>query len=183
MENKWQKDLLSLAIPPLPKRWECESGCILVKAAFDEEIGPEVFLAVLEEPSWCLPLAVARPFNIFCKSGIAETEHGTIIFAVWTVAAGSPVQTVHEQFLNPNKIETIRLLSALAQQTHLKVLVINSRASEVINWFEFENEFGFDKVLMSAIAAISHDDCADFDEAIRAFQDQYSVQDLLNAGQ
>lgn len=141
IDNRWRHGSRALAIPPLPSRLRGSAGCLLAEAIFDVETGPEIYLAVLEEPSWCLPLAATRPFEVFCKPGLAQTDSGGVIFLIWRIAAESKNEVVREQFLNPNNINTIRILSAVAQQTHLKALVINSQASEVVDWFESKNNF------------------------------------------
>lgn len=179
-DNRWKRAARSLQVPPLPANLRGSSGCLLARAIFDEAIGVEVYLAILEEPSWCLPLAATRPFKIFCKSGLAHTGNGGIIFLIWRVAGESNNETVHEQFLNPNNINAIRDLSILAQQTHLKALVINSQGDEVVDWFEFSNIFGFEALLTSAIEMIGKQEKeGDFPAAIEEFTNRYSLKDLL----
>lgn len=178
-DNKWRRGRVALRIPPLPDRLRGSAGCLLVEATFDHNQGPEIYLAVFEEPSWCLPLAATRPFNVFCKPGLAQTDSGALIFLIWRIAAGSNNQVVREQFLNPDKIETIRTLSAVSQQTHLKVLIINSRADEVVDWFEFENNFQFDRLLENAVELIGRVSSGDFSAAIEEFTAQNSLEDLL----
>jgi hypothetical protein len=179
--NKWKHESRELQIPLLPAGLQGSSGCVLARAIFDEEIGIEVYLAILEEPSWCLPLAATRPFKVFCKSGLAQTGNGGIIFLIWRIAGESNNEVVHEQYLNPDKINTIRDLSALAQQTHLKALVINSRASEVVDWFEFENDFKFDELLRSAVEMIGRIPAGNFSAAIEELTKRYSLEDLSKA--
>ena len=179
-DNRWDKASRALQVPPLPAKLRGSSGCLLARAIFDEATGVEIYLAILEEPSWCLPLAATRPFKVFCKSGLAQTTNGAIIFLIWRLAGESDNETVHEQYLNPNNINAIRDLSMLSQQTHLKALVINSQASEVVDWFEFTNEFGFDALLTASVEMIGHQDSeGDFAAAIDELANRYSLQDLL----
>jgi hypothetical protein len=178
-ENRWRLGPRALAVPPLPESLRGSSGCLLARAIFDEEVGVEVYLAILEESGWSLSLAAASPFNLFCKSGLGQTRSGSLIFLVWRIAAESKAESVHEQFLNPNNIETVRDLSALAQQTHLKALIINSQIGEVIDWFEFENDFGFDKLLLGAVQAIGQESPGEFGAAIEEFTHRYTLDDLL----
>lgn len=179
MDNRWNHGSRHLHVPPLPEHLQGSAGCLLAEAIFDPDMGNEVYLAVLEEPSWCLPLAATRPFQVFCKSGLAETKNGGIIFLIWRIAAESKNEVVREQFLNPDNIRAIRDLSKLAQQTHLKVLIINARSSEVIDWFEFENDFGFNGLLAGVIEMIGRLPEGDFSEAIEEFKARYTLEDLL----
>lgn len=181
LDNRWKRGSRALVVPPLPPRLHGMSGCLLARAIFDDSVGVETYLAILEEPSWCLPIAGTRPFKLFCKSGLAQTRHGGLIFLLWRVAAESPAETVREQFLNPNRVEVLKDLWALAHQTHLKALIINSRASEVVDWFEFENDYGFDGLLQGVMQTEPSDGLTDFDAAMAEFQQRYSVEELLNA--
>ena len=181
LDNRWTSGSRALVVPPLPPRLHGMSGCLLARAIFDEAVGVEIYLAILEEPSWCLPIAGMRPFKLFCKSGLAQTRHGGLIFLLWRVAAESPAETVREQFLNPNRVEVLKDLWALAQQTHLKALIINSLASEVVDWFEFQNEYGFDGLLQGVMQAESSAEPANFDATMEEFQQRYTIEELLNA--
>jgi hypothetical protein len=180
-DNKWKHGSRGIEVPPLPKRLRQSSGCLLAEAIFDSVTGPEIYLAILEDSMWCRSLAATRPFKIFCKSGLAQTGNGSIIFLIWRIAAESTAETVHEHFLNPNNIETIRDLVMLAQQTHLKSVLISSQTSEVIDWFEFENGFGFEKLLNGAVEATRHEPPGNFSEAMDELTKRYSLEDLMNA--
>jgi hypothetical protein len=180
-DNKWRRGPVSLNVPRLPDRLRGSAGCLLVEAIFDQEIGPEIYLAVLEEPSWCLPLAATRPFNVVCKPGLAQTDNGALIFLIWRIAAASNNEVIREQFLNPNNIDAIRTLSTASRQTHLKVLIINSRTDEVVDWFEFENVFQFDRLLNSAVEMVGRLPAGDFSDAIEEFTRQNSLEDLLGS--
>ncbi|MGH7195114.1 MAG: hypothetical protein ACREJM_16495 [Candidatus Saccharimonadales bacterium] len=140
----------------------------------------EVYLAILEQPNWCLSIAGVKSFKLLCRSGVAETHYGSLIFCLWRVAAEAPAESIHEHFLNPNRAETLKDLWLLARQTHLKTLIINSQASEVVNWFEFENNFGFDKVHESSMR-INDTDFTDFDAAMEEFKQLYTIEKLLDA--
>jgi hypothetical protein len=164
-----------------PERLRQSSGCLLAEAIFDNVTGPEIYLAILEDPMWCLSLAATRPFKIFCKSGLAQTSNESIIFLIWRVAAESNNETVHEHFLNPHNPQTIRDLAMLAQQTHLKAVLISSPTSEVVDWFEFDNGFGFEKLLKGAVEVIGHEPSGKFSEAIDELSKRYSLEDLLKA--
>jgi hypothetical protein len=62
----------------------------------------------------------------------------------------------------------------------LKALIINSQDSEVVDWFEFENDFGIDRLLQGAVEMMDQQISADFDATIEEFKQRYSIHDLLN---
>jgi hypothetical protein len=180
LKNQWKHPPRALTVPPLPERLRGKSGCLLARAIFDESVGTEVYLAVLEEPTWCVAIGEARPFKLLCRSGLARTAHGAIVFLLWRVAADSTVESVHEELVNPNHVEALKDLYLLTNQTHLKALIINSQTSKVVDWFEFENNFGFDRPLDLAMKFESEHEFADFEAAMEEFQERYSIGELLN---
>ena len=90
-------------------------------------------------------------------------------------------ETVYEP-LNPNNATTLSIMSALAQQSNLKVLLVNSWTSEVLQQFEILNTFAFDRLASTALTAIGADgDDLDFDKAMQRFTASHSLQDLLKS--
>src|SRR5260221_14650579 len=126
MDNHWRHGSRVLRVPPLPAHLQGSSGCLLEQAIFDADVGIEVYLAILEEPSWCLPLAATRPFKVFCKSGLAETKYGGMIFLLSRIAVGFKNEVIHQQFFNSDKNTTKRDFFKRSQQNHLQTPIIKS---------------------------------------------------------
>ena len=177
--NKWVRGPVTLNVPPLPPDLIGSTGCRFESAIFDPKIGVEVYLAVLEAPEYARAYSNTRPFNLFCAQGLVRTSHGVVAFIVWTVAANSSRETKMDQFLSAHSSETIALVSALGQQTHLKVLIVDNSTSQVCDWFEFENNFGFDAFCAVMAQSIGHEAVGDFKEAVAELTSIYSTEDLL----
>ena len=178
--NKWAQGPVTLNVPPLPPDLIGSTGCRFESATFSLKIGVEVYLAVLETPECARAYANLRPFNLFRVQGLVRTSHGVVAFIVWTVAANSSRETKMEQFLNPHSGETVALVSALGQQTYLKVLIVDSSTSQVCDWYEFKNSFGFDKFCAAMALSIGHEAVGDFNEAVAELTSIYSTEDLLD---
>ena len=181
-DNKWRNGPTTLEIPQLSSDLRGATGCCFQEAIFDPDVGQEVYLLILEEREYAEAYARTRPFNLLCTSGVVRTTHGIVAFLIWTVAAGSPAESQVEQFLNPSKLETIQLLSALGQQSHMKAMIVDSGSSSVCDWFEFENTFGFGDLCGVMAESIGHEPSGDFQAAVGEVMEKYSLQDLLSHG-
>jgi hypothetical protein len=63
----------------------------------------------------------------------------------------------------------------------MKALIISSKSSEVVDWFEFRNDFRFDELLHGAVAAIGDELEGDFDLAMEEFKSTNSLEELLRS--
>ena len=176
--NKWTKGPKQLIFPPLTEELLGKCGCRLQKATFDPMVGDEVYLLLLEGTDFCQELARTRPFNILCKSGLVRTNHGLVLFLLFTITDGKREVASYELLLNPHQIGSIEMLSAWGQQSHLKAVLMDNHSSEEIDWFEFENNYGMDKVVSTIAECIGHEDRGDFQLAQQEFFDNYELNDL-----
>jgi hypothetical protein len=95
------------------------------------------------------------------------------------LAAHSPQEVFIKQYLNPNHIGTIRLVSSAANQSHFKLLVINNQTTEVAAFVDFEKVFGFNDLASAMALAIGHEPEGDFAAASQHVMDTMTVQELL----
>ena len=100
--NKWTHGRNDLVLPPLPEELRRKTGCQFHEAVFDAEVGSEVYLAIFETGIYARKFAKTKPFNLHVTTGLVRTSQGIVGYLVWTIAEGSPVETVSEQFLNPH---------------------------------------------------------------------------------
>src|ERR1043165_6774833 len=125
IDNEWRQGDVELVIPPLPPEYIGAIGCRLEEAIFDPRIGQEVYLLVLDTLDQARMFTKTHPFNIFANAGFVRTSQGGVAYIIWTIAKGSPNETVTEQFLNPDSAESIRVLSTVGAQCKLKVLIVD----------------------------------------------------------
>jgi hypothetical protein len=95
--------------------------------------------------------------------------------------AGSPQEVTVEQFLNPQKIETLRLVASAANQTHFKLVAIDNQNSEVVAFVDFENIFEFDRLASAMVIAIGHEPEGDFQAATQHVMNTMTVAQLLTS--
>ena len=155
------------------------SGVLFEEVTLDSGIGPEaVALLIDPEPDKLL----AQPsLKLNLKSGIAATDYGPVLFLIWwipPIVNGRPI-AFYEQVMNPMYPKTSEVLCRLADQSHLHVLLLDG-TGRVQNLFEYENNFGFDRILAGvdgARVAWSRPD--DFQRARQAYERMYEIEELL----
>ncbi len=181
-KNRWRLGKRQFVMPPLPAELQGVAGCSLRTCVLDPEVGEEVFALFREEPGYAETYARVSPLTMLATTGVARTPDGVVGFIVWQIAVGTPYETAVEQYINPNEIDGIRLVSSAANQTHFKLVVIDCMSGEVTVFIDFENNFGFDEFASGMAMAIGHEPVGDFHSATRFVRDRMSVPDLLNLG-
>jgi hypothetical protein len=180
-ENQWQHGTRNFGLPALPPDMKGRHGCKLDRMTFDHPLGEEI-CAYMEEPDFVDKFREVHPFNLMAHTGLVRTPHGIVAFIVWQIAAHSPQEVLVEQYLNPNHIGTLRLVASAANQSHFKLLVINNHTADVAAFIDFENVFGFDRLVSAMAVAIGHEPEGDFDAASQHVMDTMTVQQLLALG-
>jgi len=181
-ENRWSGGKRHFVLPPLLEDLKGRHGCSLQRATFDKAIGEEIYVLYMEEPEFASQYSEVSPFNLFANFGLVRTPHGIVAFVVWRIAAGSPQEVSIEQFLNPQNIGALRLVASVANQTHLKLIVIDNESSEVTAFVDFENVFDFDRLSAAMVSAIGHEPEGDFGAAMKYVMNTTTVPELLAGG-
>jgi hypothetical protein len=177
--NKWTKGERHLVRPPLPADMRGITGCRLDWGVFDQDVGPEFFVTIMERSAFSLKLAAVKPFKMFCKTGMAHTDHGMIIFLVFSVFKGDARFASYGMFLGPFDQGTVASLTDMVAQTHIKVLLHDTDSDEVCGFYEFENNFGFDKLVEGIKQVTVGRAGGDFLEAQKEFMGRYSIEEMI----
>ena len=181
--NKWRHGKRDFVAPPLPPELVGHSGCLLQTGVVDREVGEEVVLLMMENHPYCERIAALDPPDLRVKTGVARTSHGQVAFVVYSVFDGTERIAAFESFLNPNEIGTFRMLSALAQQTHLHVILMDSDYNCLRGFFEFEDDLGFGDLVTGLAKVVGHEPIGNFALAQQEFMEQYTIEDMLAMGE
>ena len=179
--NKWPHDKEPPQLPLLPDKYQGPASGLLLEATWDAAIGPEVYLVIFdpcrrEELATC---AGWRPLQLLCSATIGRTDHGLVLLLLWTIHDGPKGVAWYKLFLDPHRMDTLKLLSAWSQQTHLKVFVVNSLDQRVECWGDFENRFDVNRLIMTVVKNIAHENQGNFQLAQKQFLQEHSVEELL----
>jgi hypothetical protein len=177
--NKWTKGERHLIRQPLPADMLGITGCRLDRGIIDDNVGSEVFVTILEGSDFSQKLVAIEPLTFFCKTGMGNMDKGLIIFLVFSVFNDSERLAAYEMFLNPFETGAIDLLTDLARQSHIKVLLHDSDCDEIRGFYEFENNLSIDKFVDSVNLITRGRSPGDFELAKSEFMDRYSLEDML----
>jgi hypothetical protein len=180
-QNQWRLGKQHFVVPPLSNSLLVTHGCTLQSTTFDPGVGEEVHALYLEEPQFARQFENIHPFNMFARTGAVPTPYGLVGFIVWIIAAGSAAEVTIEHFLNPQNIEALHLVSSAANQTHFKLVVVDNMTSEVTAFIDFENVFGFDKLVEGLAKNISSGSVSDIAAAMQYVMDNFSTEELGRA--
>ena len=85
-----------------------------------------------------------------------------------------------ENTANPHDPGQLQIYWDLARQTHWHVFVLGA-GNEVLNWFEFRNNFKLEGLLERTEEVADRFSCKDFGLAKREFEACCSLDDLFDA--
>ncbi len=178
LSNKWTNGKVNFQIPPLPTEYRRASGAFFQSFTFEETVSEETALIIIDDPQFSRELGILNPFELWATPGMARTSLGSIAYIIWVVSSRHGHIVDYEHFLNPFEMGTIRLLSGVAQQTHLKVLIVDSYNSEVVGFVEFENNFDLGKFATVISQVVGTEPVADFAQTQEAVRKEFSLEVL-----
>jgi hypothetical protein len=178
-QNKWPHGVVQFEMTQLPRE-EVRQGCSLRSVAFDPEIGEEWFLFFGEEAAYTKTYQAPLDLNVI--TGAANTPFGPIGYFIWQIARGTPQEIMVEHWLNIHEAETLRMLLEAGGQTHLKLMIYDIEACELVNMIEFENTFDLDKAAQSFAHLARGFEASDFQAKQRFAMENLSLDQLLGNG-
>ena len=143
LKNNRSIGKVALKVPPLPPEYQGVSGATFQAFTLDESVGEEVCAVFFDDPQFSRELGALKPFELHATSGTARTTAGVIAYIIWSISSGRAHMAEYEHTINPFGQETRELLSAAANQSHIKAIVIDSSSGEVVGFYEVENNFHF----------------------------------------
>lgn len=162
-----------------------ESGIIPMPVALEESIGSEMGLFLIDKTPFIHDLAKARPFNLQLKPGVAQTEHGPVMFLLFYVPSpqglAEPLLAI-DYHVDPFNREMVQPWRDLSRQTHWHLILVDRRGEEV-GLFEFINNFQLGERLDSIAGACRGMPHSNFALAKTEFCETYSLADLFQMEQ
>lgn len=178
LHNKWTGGKTHLQIPPLPPEYTGTSGALFKAFTFDKKVGEETALILLDDPQFSRELGSLKPFTLRATTGMVRTSAGIIAYIIWAVSSRQGHVVDYEHTLNPFEMGTIRLISGVAQQTHLKVLIVDSISSEVVGFVEIDNTYDMGKLAAGIAETVGNEPVADYRATQAAMRAEFSLEDL-----
>lgn len=182
--NKWRLGKVSWSkVGPFPwSNTEDFSGIVPIPVILDEEIGSEIALHVFDYSSFAFDIAKLIPFNLHLKSGIVRCSSGLIyanIFYLDDPKNSKEPFAIYEHISNPHDPNDMQIFWDLSRQFYWHLFVIGP-SDEVINFFEFKNNFGLQNSLDTLTHISPNTSPMDFASAKKEFQEMYSLHEFLS---
>lgn len=180
LHNKWRHGKARFDLGQIDDRILSAEGIVPVSAVLDSSLGSEIVLLLLDPTPFVHTLAATNPFRLLLKTGVARTDHGPVMFFLFTVPDPSPHQPHVIQIdahADPFNSHHMTLWRDLSRQSHWH-LVLVGEGSRQFGFYEFENNFNLGASLdhvATACRGMSH---GDFWEAKAEFSLTYSTNDL-----
>ncbi len=183
MQNtKWTQEV-DISPPELPEWFWENPGVTPVQGCVDDAVGDEVLLLVNDPTEHADKLAAVDPFGFSVTCGSIHTTHGSLAYVLFIVPKeDSPTEphAVWEILFDPLDEEMSAPFDALANQSHWHAVLFGP-GPDVLNVFEFSNNYFLGHGLKEVREKSVDSPCTDFEKAVAAAHENYSLEDLYIA--
>ncbi len=181
IDNKWRHGKVQLELPPLPPVLLTSSGIKPVSFVLDQRVGPEIVLLLTEPREQAKEFEGRDITGFFMKSGLVNTSYGPVYWLLFYFPSPANGQRVtYENVVNPKDKQQVFIYRQLAEQKYWHVVIADNQG-EVLNFFEFPNNYGLSDALKQVQQVCSELHVSDFMAAKAEYEATYSIEELLEA--
>lgn len=180
--NRWVHGNTNLEMPLLPKGFMVEVGVYYLSAILDKNVGEEIVLIIFDPTDFIHDLSAVEPFRFFTSSVAVNTNYGPVYSFIFWVAQANDLNKSFAVFDKPIDISRPAMIEPwerLANQTHLHLLLVDKNY-EVQGFYEFENDFGFEKAI-DMISQLDASRVLNYEKAEQEYFDTYTLTELFDA--
>jgi hypothetical protein len=179
LDNKWIHGTVHFELPPLPHLYRTLPGIKPVPLVLDPEIGEEIVLLVTEPKAQICVFADCEKIEFYLRSGLVTTSQGPVFWMLFSFPGLLAGQTIaYENSINPKDETQTAIYRRLAGQKYWHVIMADDSGA-VMNFFEFENSYGLDRALESAVEVSADLQVSNFLGAKAEYENTYSIDHLL----
>lgn len=179
LNNKWTSGKVHFVLPTLSPVLLSSPGIKPLHFVLDKTLGQEVVL-LITEPEERLKEFVGRDITgFFMKSGLINTSFGPVYWLLFYFSehAGEG-KVIYEYVVNPKDPAQLSDFEQLANQKYWHVVIADDRG-EVINFFEFINNYGLGDAVRQVKSVCAKMYVSDFMQAKAEYLNNYSIDELL----
>ncbi len=180
-DNRWTGGQVNLVLPPLEAADVGASGARFLEVQFQPDVGPEMFLCILEESEWARRYKLVRELDLYATTLAVQTEIGPVAMVIWRLARGQKTLVQYEHYLDPLNEPTRRLLRRIEAQPRLKLVMRDNRTGETTGFWEFDNNFTLGEFADRLAQAVVGMVAGPFSQRVAEVQRTYRVEDLIAA--
>jgi hypothetical protein len=179
LDNKWKHGKVHLELSQLPAILFAPPGIKAIPAVLDSSIGEETVLLLTEAKNEVSEFEGRNITRFTLKAGWVYTSYGPVLFFLFYFP--NPItgnQVTYEISINPKDYKQLAIYERLSRQKYWHV-VIADETGEVVNFFEFPNEYGLSETLQQVTSVCEKMQATDFMAAKAEYEIKYSVDQLL----
>ncbi len=179
LDNKWKHGKVNFELPPLPHILIASPGMKPISAILDNSIGEEVLLLITEPKNKAAEFEGRNIARFMMKSGLINTSYGPVCFLLFYFSDSLTGEKVtYENTVNPKDNRQLSIYEQLSSQRYWHVVIADD-AGEVVNFFEFPNEYGLSDTLKQVEGICRNMQVTDFVAAKAEYENRYSIDQLL----
>ena len=179
LNNKWRWGSVHFKMPELPAELLALSGIVPVTLVVDRNTGREVVLLIVNPMEGMAEFKDRNKTRLVVMSGLAATSFGPIGWFLFRFPdPETENEFVFERVVNPKDPGQLLIYESLAAQKYWHVILTDENG-QVVNFFEFENNYGLSDAVRRMEIASSDMLVGDFEAAKSEYGIAYSIDHLL----
>jgi hypothetical protein len=179
LENKWKHGKVHFELPELSPILIASPGIKPISSVLDNSVGEEIILLITEPENLAKEFEGRDITRFMLKAGLVRTSYGPICFLLFYFPDPfTGEQVTYENTINVEDHQQISIYKQLAEQKYWHVIIADDSGT-VINFFEFPNEYGLSETLNQVESACENMQITDFMAAKAEYENQYSIERLL----
>ncbi|MFA4829322.1 MAG: hypothetical protein WC855_12360 [Thermodesulfovibrionales bacterium] len=179
LDNKWKHGKAHFELPQLPPVMVASPGIKPISAVLDNKVGEEIVLLITEPQDKVREFEGRNITRFMLKAGLVNTAFGPVCWLLFYFPDPlSGGQVTYENTINPKAHDQLSIYEKLSNQKYWHVVIAND-AGEVVNFFEFPNEYGLSDTLHQVKSVCSNMQVTDFIAAKAEYESKYSIDQLL----
>jgi hypothetical protein len=179
MDNKWKHGKVYFELPQLPAMLIASPGIKPISVVLDDDVGEEIILLITEPKDKVKEFGGRNITRFMLKAGLVNTSFGPICFLLFYFQDPlTGAQVTYENTINPKDYQQRSIYEQLSSQRYWHVVIADD-SGEVVNFFEFPNEYSLDKTLEQVSNVCKNMHVTDFMSAKAEYENRYSIDQLL----
>ena len=179
MNNKWKHGKAHFELGGVPSALTESHGIRPIPIILDDSVGEEIALLITEPASKAHQFSDRDITRFMLKTGLVNTTYGPVCFLLFYFPAPySETLVAYEATVNPKDLQHLSIYKQLSNQQYWHVIIADD-SGNVINFFEFPNQYGLKDTIDQVKAACENLEVLDFMQAKSEYEDRYTIDQLL----
>jgi hypothetical protein len=179
LDNKWRHGKVHFELPELPQILIASQGIKPIPVMLDSGVGEEIVLLITEPKDQIKEFAGRNITRFMLKAGLIGTSYGPVFFLLFYFPEPLTGRTItYESTVNPKDNRQLAIYRRLSNQRYWHVILADN-TGEVVNFFEFPNEYGLAETLHQVDNACEDMQVTDFMAAKSEYESKCSIDQLL----